>query len=503
MGWSGAYQSLGKKAKQISNKYDGTVVLTGKSIWLDTFVRYLGSNGASQLSQQGLIIAPLNRIQGHPTNQYWKENISGLSQSKVIVIGEGSQLEISNELGISSIEDIVRISWDLDTRDIIIARNEKPKYIYGLAAMQLVKNMANVDVSLTEAMVEFGSFGHPTWLGLQVVLDTIISEVDDELVLKKNKQIFSTENGVLVAKDKMAFLIEGNHSILKYLTGELSPSKASIDSFEHNVINRHNFCSERGIIYKHIIFPDKHTIFEKDFPIYPMNILGKLYLRQLSLEARNLIIYPIESLSREKNISCLKYDTHLSDKGSLIVLKDILRNVDLVHIPTLRKIENSINKSIIRAGDLGSKLSHKPTEEVFILQPSWRIQSFTSPGGFNDGMIDILFSPDSYTDKTLLLFGDSFFRMMLPHFSAFFRKVICLRTRFFHKEMVELIQPDYVFSGNVERYLSQVASDTESHPFFLYPQIKNNQAKMDDIFLSALLAVTSPGSSFARNYVAP
>ena len=52
---------------------------------------------------------------------------------------------------------------------------------------------------------------------------------------------------------------------------------------------------------------------------------GQLYLRQLSLEARNLIIYPIESLSREKNISCLKYDTHLSDKGSLIVLKDILR----------------------------------------------------------------------------------------------------------------------------------------------------------------------------------
>lgn len=126
---------------------------------------------------------------------------------------------------------------------------------------------------------------------------------------------------------------------------------------------------------------------------------------------------------------------------------------------------------------------------------------FRSPGDFNEGMVDIVINPEAEHDSTVLLFGDSFFRMMLKHMSAVFSKVICLRTWFYHPEMVELIQPDCIFSGNAERYLSAVAPDSEAAPFFLYSQFRNaGDLSADPKFLGAYRAMTSPASNYAKEY---
>ena len=128
-----------------------------------------------------------------------------------------------------------------------------------------------------------------------------------------------------------------------------------------------------------------------------------------------------------------------------------------------------------------------------ILDRDWQTTELRSSGGFNDGMIDLLFNPKAAIDRTLLLFGDSFFRMMRKQFSAVFSKVVHLRSRFFHREMVTLISPEYILTGNAERYLSDVQPAQEAPAFSLYPHLRNDDIPpMDPDFLAAWRAVTAP-----------
>ncbi|WP_338248639.1 hypothetical protein, partial [Escherichia coli] len=91
--------------------------------------------------------------------------------------------------------------------------------------------------------------------------------------------------------------------------------------------------------------------------------------------------------------------------------------------------------------------------------------------------------------------------IMIKHFNEIFKKVIVLQTRFYHKEMIELVKPGYIFTGNAERYLSNVTSDKEAHAFSLYSYLRNEApAERDNNFIRAFRAFTSPESDFSKNY---
>lgn len=115
--------------------------------------------------------------------------------------------------------------------------------------------------------------------------------------------------------------------------------------------------------------------------------------------------------------------------------------------------------------------------------------------------MDILISPEAAHDRTVLLFGDSFFRMMLQHLSMVFTRVICLRTRFLHPEMVTLIRPDVIYAGNAERYLSNVTAGSEAQAFALYPHLRAaTDLAMPPEFLAAWRAVTAPRSVHSQRF---
>jgi hypothetical protein len=167
------------------------------------------------------------------------------------------------------------------------------------------------------------------------------------------------------------------------------------------------------------------------------------------------------------------------------------------------RIRHRIKKFQRWTGDLGNKFTPPLYQEGLLLDPNWPTVELRSSGGFNDGMVDIILSPEGLHDRTLLLFGDSFFRMMLKHLSAVFTRVICLHTRFLHPEMITLIQPDLIFTGNAERFLSNVLPDEEAQAFALYPHRRgSSDLAMDKDFLDAWAAVTAPRSSQAKEFMA-
>lgn len=304
---------------------------------------------------------------------------------------------------------------------------------------------------------------------------------------------YKTFGDVILTSNNVAFLIGGNHSVLKYTSGELSPTQKSIADFSANIAFRKAIAHKRNAAYLHIIFPDKQSVMIDEFPFQPVHRLGDTYLSQIKGDIQSAILYPADRLRMISNPACQPLDTHLTDFGSLEVLRMILDQIGMDAPSALARIERCITKKVQSSGDLGNKFDPPLSQESLNLQPDWEATEFHSPGGFkNDGMVEIFINPHAEIDKTVLIFGDSFFRLMLRQMSAVFSRVICLRTRFMHPEMVTLIQPEIILSGNAERYLAHVASDREAHAFSLYPHLRNSDdLQMSEEFLTAWSALTA------------
>lgn len=483
-------------AKKIVEHAQGKVLLTGRSVWLDTLVRYCGATGVQRLAELGLVIAAMDPHPAHDTVASVLSTHGGLASFRhlYIISAGGRDLfeELSRKTNIKREEwsDATVIDWESNTAELIQKKKEQPQF------QRLNQTLSPLDGVLTpelnEADVELGPFGIPTWYGLTKLLK-MLAEID---VAPKT----TIENGVLRTTDNIAFLVEGNHSVIKYVTGEIAPSAESFQAFNENIKTRKQLLDEHNIQYAHVIFPDKQSVLTREFPISPVVRLGDVYVNQMERGVKGSVIYPADYLHKRDNVF-LPLDTHMTDQGSVEVLRLILNHFNLKAYPEILHLEKSINQPIKSTGDLGGKLTPKQYQDSLRLNPDWKFFQTKSSTGFNDGLVDILFNPTAKFDKTLLLFGDSFFRMMLAHFNLMFTKVICLRTRFLHPEMLISIEPDFVLTGNAERYLSNVTCDEQATPFFYYPYLRQNTPiETNAEFLDAWRAVLSPRSQFSKSY---
>ncbi|MGJ8625861.1 MAG: hypothetical protein ACSHXB_02780 [Sulfitobacter sp.] len=311
---------------------------------------------------------------------------------------------------------------------------------------------------------------------------------------------YKIENEVLLTDDGIAFLAGGSHRIMDYIQGTVEPNQDSIAAFWANIRARATFSRMASAKYAHVIFPDKQTILSDQFPIRPFVCLGNTYMKQAPEQEREKVIYPVDTLKAYHN-SFYPLDTHMTDEGSLVVLGEMLKSVGVDAADTLAGMANQITQKETTFGDLGSKLNPQRTQDVLKLRRAWPHKGFHGFTGRNDGMVDILLNPEAPVKKTVLLFGDSFFRMMLPHLNAVFSRVICMRTRFYHQDVVRLVTPDIIFTGNVERYLSNVTPDREAHPFFLYSLAPGaEQPSLSPEFVAAYRSMLSPNTQYARKF---
>ena len=487
-------------ASEIYKSHAAPIILTGRSVWLDTFVRYMGAQGSTKLASKGIILAPLDRTAAF---QYSVDNLpDGISidECKVFVFSArgvdfSGILAQKTKTSPEAWRCIPVIDWESAAEPIIISQRENPRFTYG--SVNPVNPERVFNPILEAHMVELGPLGIPTWSGLRHVLKTV-GEMENAAKICTGD--FRFEGDVLLSNG-VAFLIGGNHSVLKYASGYLKPSEQSLKNFSSNMGIRKKLTDKSSISFSHVIFPDKHSVLDGAFPLRPVKRLGDYYLSALSPSARKSVIYPVDILKNEEN-AFWPLDTHLTDHGSLTVLRAMLESVGVQAEDALAHVEKRINRPVNWTGDLGSKFIPPLRQDGILLNPDWTVEVFRSNVGFNDGLIDILLNPGAAHDCTVLLFGDSFFRMMLQHLSAVFSRVICLRTRFMHPELLPLVKPDIVFTGNAERYLSHVVSDDDAHSFFLYPHMRSGiDVKMEEGFLEAWVAITSSGSDRYRNFL--
>jgi hypothetical protein len=296
---------------------------------------------------------------------------------------------------------------------------------------------------------------------------------------------------VLVWPDGNLFLFSGAHRVFEFATGKAQPKAGSIQTFASNVEARRKYCSGRGVFFQHMVFPDKQTSLIPAYDGKPLLSLGRHYRERLG----DAFVFPEEDY-RGQSDAFLRTDTHWSGRGQLLAMCAVLRAFgwpDEGLSALMAKEQERIVSLGHVCGDLGRKLEPKQGEVRLRYQGGERVVVATNNlDAGNDGFMKLAFNRDA-EDRRLLIYGDSFAQIAVEPLAAVFRLVLFLRTRFFHPEFVEQMQPTHVLTTNVERYLAQVDSDEQRPAFFMMPLLKGRAVSGDVQFAKLCSAILSYG----------
>ena len=305
------------------------------------------------------------------------------------------------------------------------------------------------------------------------------------------------ENGVLVGYEGYLFLAGGAHRILEVISGQKHIEAESLHNFRANILARRDLAADRKFI--HIVFPDKQSVVREHFPIANPLSLGEMYLGHFP-ELSEIVFFPLNLLRKHADHVYLKTDTHLSDYGILLTLAGLIERIlsepQCQHLAALKE---KLTTERLVSGDLGSKLGTPVSSKEKFVAVDWPLRSFHNDLQRNDGIVDIYFSKKALYPLRVLCFGDSFGRSFSRLASYFFSEITFLRTRYFHEEIVDQIQPDIILSENVERYLDFCTSDEERPSFFMLPYLTAKGYNPSAGFAEAFSAVLSyPRLSYRR-----
>ncbi len=278
-------------------------------------------------------------------------------------------------------------------------------------------------------------------------------------------------NNVLVGKDGWLFLHQGGHNQFAYLLGEKIVEEESIDNFSNNIKNRVSFCKARKIQYKHIVFPSKPLIKRKFLP-EKFNVIESLYeksyLPSLSTESVEAVWYLKDFLKKEEETysTFLKYDTHMTDRANFSIASA------LATFAGVSELNENFYTSMFKVfrGDLSRLLDSEMLTSEETLKLNLKHPMIYEVGNReflegNSNKVFISHSFDADNKLRLLIFGDSFFKDLLKFLKPYFKDILFIRSSHIENDIVELYQPDIIFTGNAERYFSEVTLDSSRKGF--------------------------------------
>ena len=281
---------------------------------------------------------------------------------------------------------------------------------------------------------------------------------------------------VLTGADDYLFLAGGAHDVQAYFSGALRARPAAVRQFHRNLRDRVRFCRDRGIVFAQVVFPDKVAVLPEQTPFDAQSLFLRDFSQDADVETRLGLLYPVDVLRAQPGVFH-RTDTHYAAPGNVALAELLCTRMGPELTRAWRQVVSKQTLTAPQAGfcgDLGQKFEPRVREDTQVL-----VWPDTGEGGLsmasngvenaNDGVMVLCDNARAATGQTLLIFGDSFYRQMLPILTRLFRTIVFCRSRFFQAEMVAAVAPDVILTGMAERYLGSTRADDARQHFLAVP----------------------------------
>ena len=261
-------------------------------------------------------------------------------------------------------------------------------------------------------------------------------------------------------------LVGGAHSVSDMFGGQSLPDDASVRAFHENINTRAGLCRARGVGYRHYVMPDPLVFASSEMD--PADLWTSYFEQHFNIGNED-VFYPFNILEGYPERQLLT-DTHYSPLGNLHIAASIAEGMLGIDTKSTLDVISASAVSAPYSGDLAVQCDPVPTEQIMTIKPPEQIRmGHNGLAGGTDGIITLVEAPNATTDRTLLIFGDSFFRGMIMELARYWGRIAFFRTRHWHQRIVEAVQPDDILTGMAERYLGRITPDTEAPDVLAMP----------------------------------
>lgn len=279
-----------------------------------------------------------------------------------------------------------------------------------------------------------------------------------------NEKLFfgpSNVKQVAVGKNEFLFKYKEGSDAAMYCLRRKYLSDAKLDEIETRIIGHNQYCKNNGIEYLRVYYPSKYDIYPENLP-YALRTAIKDTISRKEQISKRLLNKGIDIIRFEDILTKYKYktlyrkkDTHWNHLGGFFATQHVMQSLYEKtkvesYMPT--KLDDySMYYEIVESGDIIAKLANYPydiTDMAPVLFPKF---PFEFKEDKNDKRLPYnsttITNSKAKSNKTLLIFSDSFVLSQRRYYAMSFRTIYYLRDQAFNKELIKLLKPDVIIEG--------------------------------------------------------
>ncbi|WP_178984532.1 alginate O-acetyltransferase AlgX-related protein [Winogradskyella helgolandensis] len=267
-----------------------------------------------------------------------------------------------------------------------------------------------------------------------------------------------------VGKNEFLFNYKEGSEFAQYALKRKYLSESKLNEIENRIVEHAEYSKNKGIEYMRVYYPSKYDIYPENLP-YALRTAIKDTISRKEQISNRLLNKGIDIISFEDILTKYKYktlyrkkDTHWNQLGGFYATQHVMQSlfektgVDSFRPTTLD--DYSIFYEVVESGDIIAKLADYPydiTDMSPVLFPKL-------PTEFKEDKNDkrlpynstTITNPKAKSNKTLLIFSDSFVISQRRIYAMSFSTIYYLRDQAFNKDLIELLKPDVIIEGYSE-----------------------------------------------------
>jgi SAM-dependent methyltransferase len=270
----------------------------------------------------------------------------------------------------------------------------------------------------------------------------------------------SSDNVAIVGHSNFIFLLEGSNRYYEAYSQAGKEAYQEALDWSRYLDWARTSCARANISFSFCLIPNKASVLPDLYPL-PLPPGGTPRMQHLlDLQRSHIVGGPVPKECRWPRTALFRRnDTHLTALGSFYFVDALMEH--LGYSESVMHSNHAVGKAV-HPGDLGRRFVPPMLEAATTPARNSNITESIvaqSPSSFVGLTTDIV-NPDPVLQKTVVVFGNSFFERfhswgMMPIFARYFRRVVFKWNNELDFPLINQLKPDHVVLQTCERFLGK------------------------------------------------
>lgn len=240
-----------------------------------------------------------------------------------------------------------------------------------------------------------------------------------------------------------------------------------IEAWIKLIENRIEWCRDRGIVYRHLVIPEHHSIYSdliRDRPALSDQRPIASISRGMVGESKSAIIYPLSAMVKGRNTheTSMAHDVHFTGYGCYLCYKALVESLSFISSADIVKYNELEEREIFVGGDVARAINKSGRKIHYHFPPNIKHEYLIKGVSFAQNQVDVIHTNNT-NGRKLVLFRTSNSTHLIPYLFKHFSRIVAVANLKLFNDLIENENPDVVVSEMPERYFAHSISSYDTN----------------------------------------